>query len=484
MSDYRRTQITSAALGPALALTRVDTSSCKLLVENTVSKGASFILRRGAEALIGAADESQLQILDPTVSGSHARLSHTKDGIRVVDMGSTNGTYYQRSKVTEVVVPFGATISVGKAKVRIVPDEQAVEAKPSDADNFGALVGKDRRMRQMFSLLGDVAPTDATVVIEGETGTGKELVASALHAHSRRAGKPFVVFDCSSVPRELVESALFGHMKGAFTGATQNRQGAFRRAHGGTIFLDEIGELPLDLQPKLLRALESRTVQMVGGDSYERVDVRVLAATNRNLKEEVRAGRFREDLYYRLAVVRIVLPPLRDRPDDLPVLVERFLASDLNIDGPAPKVDPECYKRLAAYDWPGNVRELKNLVERARSLFRGEGPLDLARYLPSAEGALDGLGLERQAVTTTAAASLLSEGEYADVEAAVRQALNPDSGLSFKAAKAVLVDAFERHFLKDLLKRHNGNISRAAQAAKMDRKHLRELLKKNGLWDG
>jgi transcriptional regulator with GAF, ATPase, and Fis domain len=480
MTDSRRTKVTQAALGPSSVLTRLDTSMCRIVVTNTVSKGASAELSGNDSIIIGADEDCGLRIEDPTVSGQHAKITRTDGGALLVDLGSTNGTFYQRSRVGEVVVPYGATISVGKATVKVVPHENAVMIPQSATARFGDLVGEDRRMREMFSLLGDVAPTDATVVIEGETGTGKELVAKALHDHSERAKKHFVVFDCSAVPHDLVESALFGHKKGAFTGATDTRQGAFRRANGGTIFLDEIGELPLDLQPKLLRAIESRTVQQVGGDDYERVDVRVIAATNRNLKQEVRDGRFREDLYYRLAVVRIVLPPLRDRTDDLAILVRHFV--DTNRNGKDVEIDSRSWEKLAAYSWPGNVRELKNVVERGLSLFRGPGMLDFGEYLP---GASEYSGLASEEVTTplqSAPPAGGAAGLPAEVAAAVRDALGEESGYSFKEAKNLVVDAFERHYLKRLVDTHSGNISRAASAASMDRKHLRELMKKHGLW--
>lgn len=478
MNDSRRTKVTTGVFGET-QLTRLDTSACRVVVTNSVSRGKILTLRGSDSAILGAGEESALKVEDPTVSRAHARITKMESGALVEDLGSTNGTFYERSQVKEAVVPFGATILLGKASIKILPQENEVMAAPSTVAKFGALVGEDRRMRQMFSLLADVAPTDATVVIEGETGTGKELVASALHDHSPRASKPFVVFDCSAVPHDLVESALFGHMKGAFTGATQSRQGAFRRAHGGTIFLDEIGELPLDLQPKLLRALESRTVQMVGGDNYDRVDVRVICATNRNLKEEVRGGRFREDLFYRLAVVRIVLPALRERSDDIKILVEHFLQSaDSHL-----AVNQDSYAALRAYNWPGNVRELKNLVERARSLWRGSDPVDLAQYLPGGMSEFSGL---RQDDEDDPNATLGDEsgGAFPEVFKAAREALDRESGLSFKDAKTLLVEAFEKRYLKDLLEESEGNISRAAQNAQMDRKHLRELLKKNGLWDG
>lgn len=472
--DVRRTKITSA-FGLTGALTRIDTNACRLVVLNTPSKGTSCDLRGDKVIVIGADLECGLVIDDQTVSRQHAQISRIEGGVLVEDLDSTNGTYYERSRVREVVVPFGATIGLGKAYVKVLPHETEVRTAPAKSARFGSLVGQDVRMREMFSLLADVAPTDATVVLEGETGTGKELVASALHEHSGRAKKPFVVFDCSAVPHDLVESALFGHNKGAFTGATSSRQGAFRRAHTGTIFLDEIGELPLDLQPKLLRAIESRTVQAVGGDDYQRVDVRVIVATNRNLKAEVRAGRFREDLYYRLAVVRIGLPALRDRLDDLPTLVEHFLGG---ADGHARfEIDERCWPAMRSYSWPGNVRELKNVVERGRSLFRGNGPMDLSQYLP---GQSEILELKPDDDPAKLPPSRVDD----ELAASYRMALDREQPQTFKDAKNLVIEAFERRYLELVLTESGGNISRAAQAAQMDRKHLRELMKKYGLWDG
>jgi DNA-binding NtrC family response regulator len=306
-------------------------------------------------------------------------------------------------------------------------------------------------MREIFSLVRDIASSDATVVVEGETGTGKELVAQAIHELSPRASGPLVVFDCTNQPRDLIESSLFGHVKGAFTGATSARQGAFERASGGTIFLDELGEFGLELQPKLLRVLESREVQKVGGESYTPVDVRVIAATNRNLRSEVRSGLFREDLYYRLAVVRIKLPALRDRPDDIPRLVEHFLAAT----GADFTVDPASYDHLRAYAWPGNVRELKNVVERAAALSRGKRGVDLSRFLLDDE---DDPARERSATPESA-----------------------PTHLSFKEAKGQIISDFESRYVEKLLREHDNNISVAAREAGIDRKHFKDLMRKYGI---
>jgi transcriptional regulator with GAF, ATPase, and Fis domain len=304
-------------------------------------------------------------------------------------------------------------------------------------------------MREIFTLIEEVAPTPVTVVIEGETGTGKELVAKAIHERSLRAKGPLKVFDCTNQPKDLIESALFGHVKGAYTGATTERKGAFELASGGTIFLDELGEFSLDLQPKLLRVLESREIQMVGGDDYDPVDVRVLAATNRNLRAEVKAGRFREDLYYRLAVVKIQLPPLRDRKDDLERLVHHFL-QEAKADC---TIDASCIDRLRRYDWPGNVRELKNVVDRAAALSRGRENVDLSKFIQHDE-------------------------DDSPLSSNVAQA---DTNLSFKEAKGKVISSFESQYIEALLREHNNNISVAAREAGIDRKHFKDLMRKHGI---
>jgi len=290
------------------------------------------------------------------------------------------------------------------------------------------------------------------VLIEGETGTGKELFAEEIHRHSGRRNGPFVVFDCGAVPRDLIESALFGHVRGAFTGAIADRKGAFAEAHGGTLFLDEIGELAPEVQPTLLRALDKRTIRPVGGASYEQVSVRVIAATNRNLRTEIAGKRFREDLYYRLAVIRMLLPPLRERPEDVRLLTE-FFVQQFGAGRVKTVGDPEI-ERLKGYRWPGNVRELRNVIERACTLSHGES-LDLD----------DAMEDSARPLTPPAAV----------VEA------NPSTDLPFKQAKAIVIDSFERQYISTLLKRHRGNLSAAARAAEVDRKHFRELLRKHGL---
>jgi DNA-binding NtrC family response regulator len=361
----------------------------------------------------------------------------------MLDCGSTNGTFIQGSRFEKITIGFGSEIKLGRTVIKFLPDEEIVEPEPSAQSSFGSIVGGDTKVRQMFTLLEDVAATNATVLIEGETGTGKELIAEEIHNHSPRKDGPFVVFDCGSVPRELIESMLFGHVKGSFTGAITDRRGAFAEAHGGTIFLDEIGEMVLDLQPSLLRVLDKRAVRKVGSNTYEKIDVRVVAATNRDLRGEVAKKAFREDLYYRLAVIRVSVPPLRERGTDIPLLINHFVQSF----GPGLSVTPEDMARLVRHGWPGNVRELRNVIERACLLSRGNT-----------------INLEDALTTDTAQAGL---GIRTD--------------LPFKEAKGQLVETFEQKYIEDLMRRHKMNLSAAAREAQIDRKHLRELIRKYGL---
>ena len=461
-------------IAPSL-VTRIDPSTVTV-VAVIAGREHSTTLRASQPLVIGnphgeVADDIGLQLEEPTVSRTHVRLTGELGGVRAVDLGSTNGTFYEGAQIHDVTVPIGARLKLGNVTVHLRPRESELRrtAAAGPAAQLGSLVAEDARMREMFALLKDIAPLEATVIIEGETGTGKELVAQALHEASQRRTKPFVVFDCTSIPKDLVESSLFGHVKGAFTGATGPRQGAFRRAHAGTIFLDEIGELPLELQPKLLRVLESRTVQAVGGDDPEKVDCRVVCATNRDLKAEVRAGRFREDLYYRLAVVRVHLPPLRDRPSDVEVLANHFARSfaEQHVGRALPILHG--MERLRKHAFPGNVRELRNLVENALSLWKGAGPVDLAKGLPEAEH-------EDPHMMDVPSES---RGRVDAVRAAVAEALATPR--PFKDAKALVLESFERAFLEALMAKA-GNLSRASNAAQMDRKHLRELLRRYGLW--
>ncbi|HVV82831.1 MAG TPA: sigma 54-interacting transcriptional regulator, partial [Kofleriaceae bacterium] len=324
------------------------------------------------EIRIGSMEDNDVVIDDDTVSRYHCKVVQEDTGYVLVDLRSTNGTFINKVRIREAYLKPGCTLGVGQTQLRFNAREEEVPVVPSRADRLGSLIGGNARMREIYTILERIAPTATTVVIEGETGTGKEVVAQTIHGLSPRRNRELVVFDCGAVPPNLIESELFGHEKGSFTGAVMTRQGLFELADGGTLFLDELGELPLDLQPKLLRALEQREVRRVGGQRASKVDVRIIAATNRNLEEEVRAGRFRQDLFYRLSVVRLRLPALRERADDVPLLVHHVLKTapyNHGADG-QPRVRtvaPDAMAALQAYPWPGNVRELVNVMERAVS---------------------------------------------------------------------------------------------------------------------
>ncbi|HLK91702.1 MAG TPA: sigma 54-interacting transcriptional regulator [Polyangia bacterium] len=432
-------------IDPGAAIIR-QSGGGRLLIVKGPDRGESIAIGKVSFTL-GSGSGVDVPLSDPTISRRHLGVEPGPDGVTLRDLGSTNGSFVQGSRFNELTLGFGTEVTIGKTVLKYVPNEEAVDLVPSESESYGALVGRDPKLRTLFRLLDDVAATDATVLIEGETGTGKELFAEEIHRHSPRRNGPFVVFDCGAVPDELIESALFGHVRGAFTGAVTDRRGAFEEADGGTLFLDEIGELSMAVQPALLRALDKQSVRPVGGTSYTRASVRVVAATNRNLRAAIAAKQFREDLYYRVAVVRMLVPPLRDRPDDIPLLVEHFVRQ-FSPERPL-AVAPADLARLRAHPWLGNARELRNVVERACALSRGS-ELVIDTLEERADGGAPG-------------------GEI------------PDLTLPFKEAKARVVDAFERTYIEALLKHHEGNLSAAARSAEIDRKHLRELLRKHGL---
>jgi len=322
---------------------------------------------RGAarSVLIGSHASADLTLGDPFVSRVHARVDVEDIGFILRDLGSTNGTRIMGTRIREALLDDGAVIELGSTRVRFSLLQERFRIELSSEDVFEGLVGRSVPMRELFALLGRVAPSESTILIEGETGTGKELVARAIHQRSRRAGKPFVVFDCGAVPGGLIESALFGHEKGAYTGADRSMPGVFERADGGTVFLDELGELAPELQPKLLRVLEQGEVRRVGATETTAVDVRVVAATHRDLERMVAEGRFREDLFYRLAVIRLRVPPLRERRDDIPLLAAHFARAMDAGETLTPSVLETMFADFRDRDLPGNVRELRNLVERA-----------------------------------------------------------------------------------------------------------------------
>jgi DNA-binding NtrC family response regulator len=405
-----------------------------------------------ALATVGRHPSNDLVLDDSRVSGVHLELRRVGDRVHVRDAESTNGTWIGPHRVVEAEVAPGAEIAVGGTVLRVDIDDDATPARQSTAGAFGGLVGQSPEMLELFATLERVAPKELTVLVQGETGTGKEEVARAIHTRSARAGGPFVVIDATALPESLAESLLFGHERGAFTGADQKRAGFFEAAQGGTVFLDEIGELPALIQAKFLRVLERREVTRVGGTTPVKVDVRVVAATNRDLRHEIEAGRFREDLFYRLSQIRLVLPPLRDRPGDVGVLCATILSQ---IAGSAPPltVEPAALTQLAAQRWPGNVRELRNVLARAAALATGP-------VIRRADVAGEGFGFR----------GTREERSALDV-----------SG-TFAGAKDRAIERFEAAYLAALMKRCGGNLSLAAREADVARHHLRDLLKKRGLY--
>jgi DNA-binding NtrC family response regulator len=421
---------------------------CQLIVIDGPDRGRACRLA-DAEVVAGTDKAADLVLSDDRVSGTHVAVR--VDGSRFVvrDLGSKNGTWFEGSRVTEVTVPAGSTLLVGRSALRVEPEAQPLDVPPSQARRFGELVGESLAMREVFAVLERVAATDATVLVEGETGTGKELIARALHDASARRRGPFIAVDCGALPEGLLESELFGHVRGAFTGAAQPRAGMLVRADGGTLFLDELGRISPTVQARLLRVLEERVVRPLGGDSERSIDVRVIAASRDDLDAEVAAGRFRADLMYRLAVVRVVLPPLRTRREDIPLLVRELLRRRGFSDEVPAGLGLD---RLLAHGWPGNVRELRNVLDRALALAPG------AQRFAELPIRIDG-------------------GPVAGEGLAVR------SDLPYAEAKAVMLHELERRYLADVLAREDGNLSAASRTSGIDRKHLRALARKHGLVD-
>jgi DNA-binding NtrC family response regulator len=380
--------------------------------------------------VVGSGKACTVVLADPHVSNRHAELFRTSFGIVLRDLGSSNGTRVANIAVKEAVLSSGAEIMMGTTKLRleIGGEVGSLTREPVRDDElarvparFGGAVGSSATMRKLFALLGRIAPSNLTVTLIGETGTGKDVLAHAIADASPRAKGPFVVFDCAAAQPSLIESELFGHEKGAFTSAVAARAGVFERAHKGTLFIDEIGEMPLDLQPKLLRALECRQVQRLGGQGERPFDVRIVVATNRNLAKQVEAGDFRQDLYFRLSTAIVEVPPLRDHLDDLPDLVTHFL----NEEGKSLAVTPQALALLRDHQWPGNVRELKNVIHAASALATGK-ELEVK----------DLLFFQPQRPSTSAAGAAgpsLKEQE----KAAIAQALQAHGGNRTRAARSL-----------------------------------------------
>jgi len=412
----------------------------RVTVEDGPDRGLACAPDDGASLAIGTSEDNALVLTDPTVSRYHLELRRTGAGVQLVDLGSRNGTWFGGVRVERAVVPAGTRLRLGDTTIAVEEGGSTVAPPPGDLQRLPDLVGESEASREIARLIHRLARVDSSVLIWGETGVGKEVVARALHEASPRRAGELVVVDCGSLPATLISSLLFGHEKGSFTGADQRRAGAFERAQGGTVLLDEIGELPLEVQPALLGVLERRAFTRVGGSQQVSVDVRILAATHRDLRAEVNAARFRADLYYRLAVAKIVIPPLRERPEDIEPLARHFVqkltgADDLGPLGPA-------LAALRAHPWSGNVRELRNVVEAAIVM----GQLDL--------------GGDRPAPLSAPAAGTVAP---------------------YRDARSAALHRFEAEYLRSLIEATGGNASEAARLARMDRPYLLTLLRKHGL---
>lgn len=455
---------------------------CRIVTQQIANR-REWVFEHGV-ITIGSLDDNNLVVKDETVSRYHAQIIQEDDAYIIRDLESTNGTWVNQVRIKEAYLTEGCALRFGQAEFIFQPLDEEVAVVPSSEEKFGDIIGGNVKMREIYGILEKIAPTNATVVIEGETGTGKEVIAHTLHKMSMRAKKPFVVFDCGAVPESLIESELFGHEKGSFTGAIMSRQGLFELAQGGTIFLDELGELSLELQPKLLRVLEQREVRRVGAPKPIPVDVRVIAATNRKLEDEVRNNRFREDLFYRLSVVRLFLPPLRDRIDDLPLLVKHFLKNssfnrDANANLKLRSISREALQAMTLYTWPGNVRELLNVVERACSLADGDCieladlPEHIAKCLESSV-----YGNAAKGVSKTLTSQAVEDKSDAAICPPVAQNF---SNKTFKEAKEEWLASFEGEYIRTLLERNGYNISQASRESEIDRKYFRKLMKKYGI---
>ncbi len=424
--------------GPTVDISTGTTESIGVFQVTTVDEPTQQWRGNGGRMTIGSHASNDVVINDATVSRFHCELKVLGDGVWVTDLDSRNGTIVDGMRVKEAMLRHGHVLRLGRAGLRFerLAERETLEVSPRSA--FGSLVGTSLVMRAVFANLERTSRTDATVLLEGETGTGKGAIAEALHAASPRARGPFVVVDCGALTPSLLESELFGHEKGAFTGADARRIGAFEEASGGTIFLDEIGELPAEMQPRLLRVLENRTVRRLGHNAQTPVDLRVVVATHRDLRGLVNDGRFRADLYYRLAVVRIRIPALRDRLTDLPDLIGSLLhGRGATVAQIAQLTSPSMLDRLGASAWPGNVRELRNYLERSLIL-----------------------------------------------DDAVEPEPASDAVVPLPDARRRALDTFERRYLEDLLRRHGGKVAPAARAASVARVYLYRLLAKHGMKPG
>ena len=418
--------------------------------------------------VVGSSPNADIHLADKMVSRVHAQLEICEDGIWVRDLRSSNGTWLQNIRIERALVPHLGRIRVGNTEliithVRTAPDEPELPME----SRFHGLLGHSRSMRALYRVLADVAPSNAPVLVLGETGTGKELVARAIHEASPRATGPLVVVDCAALPESLLDAELFGHVRGAFTGATTTREGALEAADGGTVFLDEIGELPKAMQPKLLRALEARTIRRIGENEHRPIDVRFVFATHRDLLKMVSTGEFREDLYFRIGVLPVRVPPLRERLEDLEMLVKHFLGDENK------PIHPDVLAELRSRPWSGNVRELRNFVERMRTLGYERAV------------ALTGQAWDAESPTSKS----LPAVPTAETEAP-RSASSPaistastevTTQMSYRAFRDRWNDLGEEKYVRELLARHPNNVSAAAREAQLNRTYLYKLMRKHGL---
>lgn len=416
-----------------------------------------------ADIVLGRGKGADVCLSDQAVSQFHMSLKLTLDGVSVRDLGSRNGIWLAGVRLERATVPLGTLLSLGNSTVRV--DLSAIAARPVERlTEFGRLVGRSECMQKLYARLIKLAPTNLSVLIEGETGTGKEEIARSLYEQSQRASQPFVVIDCTTLPESLAPSLLFGHEKGAFSGATERKTGLFQAAHGGVLFLDEIGDLNPSVQAMLLRAVQHQEVKPVGGVHSHRVDVRILCATWRDLRAMVNDGRFREDLFYRLAEATVQAPSLAERREDIPLLVEKFLNQLPKGTRAARSLEPVVLDALKQGDYPGNVRELGAMVKRLAQLADGPvvtmAELSMERHFSGIRG--------RTLEERRASPGPLDE-------------INRELPL-YHEAKQTAVDSFEKEYLMRLMARANGNLSRAAALAGVERQNLRSLLRKHSLY--
>ncbi len=457
-SSFRGTQVRDDGTGPMIVAHRQ-----RVIVVNGPDRGLEKEIE-STRLSVGTSSKNDLVLSDKTVSRRHCEISVRNERYLLRDLESTNGTELNGTPVVEAFLSPGGRIRVGDTEMVFEPKKKWERIQEVQADHFGAMYGTSQLMREVFAMLGKVARTDLSCILVGETGTGKELAARAIHEHSSRAGRNFVVVDCGAVSKNLIESELFGHEKGAFTGADRQRVGAFETADGGTIFLDEIGELPIDLQPKLLRALERREIKRLGAGRHLEIDVRVIAATHRDLPEMIKKGDFREDLYYRLAEVVVGLPPLRERRDDIAIIAQRIVQEHAQAGSPVHAISEEAVHELGARLWPGNVRELRNVLRRAIAMCAS----DTVQLKD-----LSLLGAERVSSVPPPPSSGIGGPQLPP----------PDVGdnLPIKEARERWVAPMERAYLERLVRRCQGDLDRAATEAGIHRKSLERLLRQHGL---